>query len=104
MFKMFGIPTLSVPCILDRGHEILEPFNRFCNENITFGHGVILISSLCIDFIVISSLIYWFLNSRSLRVALALMMFYTVRLPHLYVYTPKFPEGFFFEYPGFPSM
>lgn len=104
LFKMFGIPTLSVPCLLDRGHQVTEPINRMCNDNPTFGHGIIIVSSLCIDFIVTSSLLYWFLNSKSLRLPIALFLFYILRIPHLYIYTPKFPDGFFFEYPGFPSI
>mmetsp|Transcript_9341 Transcript_9341/g.820 ORF Transcript_9341/g.820 Transcript_9341/m.820 type:complete len:83 (-) Transcript_9341:329-577(-) len=74
-----------------------------CNDNPTFGHGVIILSSLSIDIIVISSLAYWLINARSARLPMAILGFYLVRVPHIYMYTPKFPDGFFFEYPGFPS-
>lgn len=104
LFKIFGIPTLSVPCILDRGHAFLEPLNRMCNDNPAFGHAVIILSSLSIDIIVVSTMAYWLFNAKSVRLPLAILGFYLIRIPHIYMYTPRFPDGFFFEYPGFPSL
>ncbi|KRW98595.1 Phosphatidic acid phosphatase type 2/haloperoxidase [Pseudocohnilembus persalinus] len=104
IFRIVGIPALSVPCLVDRGHELTDQLNRICNDNIDFAHGITLISSLSIDIIVISSVVYWLAKARSLRLPISIALFYVIRTPHLFLYTPKFPQGFFFEYPGFPSL
>ena len=39
-----------------------------------------------------------------MRIGVVITIFYIFRIPHLWVFTPKFPEGFYWKYPGFPSL
>jgi len=68
------------------------------------GNGLLISSSLGMDIVLVSMFIYWILKARSLRLLISLFCFYSIRWFHLIIFSIKFPEGFFFEYPGFPSL
>ena len=135
-FRIFGIPTLSVDCIVDRAHNALEEINITLNNNHGLANILIIFTSLFIDFMSASTILYWFFryNLKNTKIG---FIFYFVKqfkigirdFPILYDpitafisikcfykkilcfdfiltfwYTPKFPEGHYFPYPGFPSL
>jgi hypothetical protein len=104
MYRLFGIPTDSVPCIRDRAFEALAGVNQAANNDHQFGFALIISSSLCIDIFTLTMIGYWLIHGTSVRPAAVVLLFYVIRSFHLYMYTPKFPQGFFFQYPGFPSI
>lgn len=104
LFKIFLIPTLSVDCIHDRSHVALEGVNILLNNNSDFAYMMIIIASMFIDFLSVVTVLHWLLKSNSLRLPIVILLFYLVRLPHLYLFTAKFPEGMLMPYPHFPSL
>lgn len=104
LIKFFFLPEIEVPCLVDRVHEALNSLNQAVNTNNSLGDFFIISSSMFIDFFTLVTVIYWFFKGTSMRLAVAIIAFYLIRLPHLWIYTPRFPEGFYYPYPGFPSL
>ncbi|KRW98796.1 hypothetical protein PPERSA_10567 [Pseudocohnilembus persalinus] len=98
------VKTLDVPCMIDQGHEVLDYVNNAVQNSETLAKMILIAQSLSVDIVCISSAAFWLFKGNSMRLPLAVILFYLIRMPNIYVFTPKFPEGFFFEYPGFPSF
>lgn len=60
LFKIFGIPTISVNCIEDQTHIALEKLNITLNNNLSLAYGLIIVCSLFIDFLAVTTVVYWF--------------------------------------------
>jgi len=65
---------------------------------------LIITSSMGMDFTTCTIVGFWLLHGKSLRFTIALFTFYLIRAIHLYMFTFKFPVGYLWEYPGFPSL
>lgn len=65
---------------------------------------MVLSTSLIIDFFTIFMTYTWVVKGRSIRLAVVFFLFYVIRSIHLYMFRFRFPQGFYFEDPGFPSL
>lgn len=62
IFKIYGIPTISVDCILDHSHVALEKMNILLNNNLNLAYILIIVTSLFIDFISSVTVLHWFIK------------------------------------------
>jgi hypothetical protein len=61
-------------------------------------------ASFLLDLVGISSLVLWILYGKSFDFVIALFLFYLTRAIMQNIYILPFPEDFYWEYPGFPSI
>lgn len=60
IFKIYGIPTISVECIVDSTHVALEKLNIILNNNLSLAYALIIVTSLFIDFMSVTTVLFWF--------------------------------------------
>ncbi len=100
----FVMPNTNVDCLLDKAFEITSGFNKYLQDNATPRHVIIAISSLCVDFVIVYMSIHWAFWGRSWRMVFAIVIFYMFRAAVQNIFQMKYPEGYLWEYPGFPSL
>jgi len=102
----FSVPTDIVPCVEDKIHEILQFANDFINKA---GHEIYrsAFQALCsasVDITFIITFGYWVLKGKSGRLPVTLAIFYITRALVQKVAFMPFPQGYYWDDPGFPSL
>lgn len=98
------LPDGEVKCIDDKLFNLTKGMNNFFGKNSTYRRILLISSSLCIDFVIIFFAILWTKRGRSYRPVIAYMMFYTLRGITQNLFQMRYPDGYLWEYPGFPSL
>jgi hypothetical protein len=100
----FVMPNSHVDCMLDKFFEITSGINKYLQDNVTPRHVIIAISSLCVDFVIVYMSLHWVIWGKSWRLVVSLFSFYMFRAAVQSVFQMKYPEGYLWENPGFPSL
>ncbi len=100
----FVLPNSNVSCIVDYSFSWTSSINTyFMNDR--YGKFVLLIfSSLCVDLVMVVLGLIWITFGKSWRVIITLIIFYFFKLILQLMFQEKIPEGYIWEYPGFPSL
>ena len=80
--------------------------NAYFTENKSQLHGLMIFSSLLMD-IIVGCLFTYFLCAKQIsvwRIPLEFALFYGIRFFCLTIFAIETPAGFYWEYPGFPSL
>ena len=105
-----GVYALVMPrnpdlkCLDDKLFTLTAPLNEFFYNNKAYRNALLITSSVCIDLVTITIAFYWLFFTKSWRMIAAILMFYGCRAVIQMVFQFSFPEGFIWEYPGFPSL
>jgi len=102
----FSVPDNEVSCVEDKFIGALEFANTFINTpgNEHFRNFFQLFCSLLIDIIFIITFGYWVLHGKSGRLPISLGIFYITRALVQKVWFSPFPQGFYWDSPGIPSL
>jgi len=102
----FSVPDNEVSCVQDKVIEMFALANTFINTpgNESFRNFFQFFCSLLIDIIFIITFGYWVLHGKSGRLPISLAIFYITRALVQKVWFSPFPQGFYWEDPGFPSL
>jgi hypothetical protein len=105
-FGRFSVPEDSVPCIVDKVLDGLKVPNDFINTagRESYRRGFQILGSLLIDLTFLTTFIYWIIKTTTLRFPLTLGAFYLTRMIVQKFWISPFPEGFYWDDPGFPSL
>jgi hypothetical protein len=94
----------NINCYDDKIFNLLESFNNFLHNHKGYRNALLIASSVCIDLVTVSVTLYWLFFTKSWRMISTILMFYGFRAVIQLNFQLKFPEGFIWEYPGFPSL
>jgi len=102
----FSVPDEEVACVQDKIMEVLAVANTFINTsgNETVRNFLQIFCSLMIDIVFIITFGYWVLRGKSGRLPVTLGVFYITRALVQKVWFSPFPQGFYWNDPGFPSL
>jgi hypothetical protein len=75
----FVLPSSDVKYFKDATFEWTADINKHLNENKSTLYALLIISSLCIDFVSLSLFTHWVCYSKSWQILFATGMFYTFR-------------------------
>jgi hypothetical protein len=100
----FVLPHGDVACLQDTLFEITSGFNNYLKDHSSTRHLIIAISSFCEDFIILYISIHWVFYAKSWRLIVAILSFYIFRGGVQALFAMKYPEGYLWEYPNFPSV
>lgn len=89
---------------LDYFHKWTSGLNTIINEHLLLAWLWQIVASFCLDLLSLGAIILWIWHGKSWRPLLALALFYGTRALMQSVFIMPFPEGFFWEYPGIPSV
>eukprot|EP00743_Colponemidia_sp_Colp-15_P012640 GILK01014457.1.p1 GENE.GILK01014457.1~~GILK01014457.1.p1 ORF type:complete len:286 (+),score=20.05 GILK01014457.1:64-921(+) len=93
-----------VDCIEDRLFSLTAPLNEWIRSNLTAQRVFLIFSSACVDIVFLTVFSDWVLRGGSCRFPVCLVLFYTLRYITQNVFTMRYPEGYVWAYPGFPSL
>ena len=100
----FVLPHGDIKCISDELFNLSSPLNNYFKENVTQRNILLITSSVFIDFVVIFFSIIWTFKGHSYRPILAFVLFYSFRILNQNLFQMQYPEGYLWQYPGFPSI
>ena len=91
-------------CLFDWFLESTSNFNIFFANNLKYRDILLIASSLCIDIVILMYGYFWCINGKSWRSTLTLSLFYSFRMITQFIFQMKYPNGYLWAYPGFPSL
>ena len=97
-------PGVIPDCLRDLTHEATQPINSYLTTHTTLKHALVIISSLMIDVTVVVLAATWIIFGKNMRVFLAIITFFLFKIFLQEVFFFRLPEGYIWEYPGFPSL
>lgn len=100
----FALPKGDVKCMEDLLFNITEPINTYFANHPGARNALLIVSSFFIDAMVLYGFYHWAFYIRSWRIPLAIICFYVFRALIQQLLAMRFPEGYLWEYPGFPSI
>jgi hypothetical protein len=100
----YGLPNTNIQCMNDTTHTVTEKINLYLNKNIQIRNIIIILSSLYEDLIMITMCVYWIFKIKSWRVVICILIFYIFRGIIQMLFQMRYPEGYSWDYPGFPSL
>jgi len=102
----FSVPNIEITGVQDKALDFLGFANKFINTpgNEFFRSFFQLACSLFVDATFIITFGYWVFRGTSARLPISLAVFYVTRALIQKVWVSPFPEGFYWESPGMPSL
>jgi len=95
-----GVPE----CLTDLSHEVTQPINKWLSQNNGAKYALIIISSLFVDLTVLICAATWIIYAKNMRLIFAVATYFCFKIFLQEVFYFRFPDGFLWEYPGFPSL
>lgn len=100
----YALPNNNVDCIEDLALMSTHKLNEFFHFDKTSAKVLLIVSSLSVDFIMIILGVLWVTKGNSWRVFISLLALYILKFLIQFVFQERIPDGFLWEYPGFPSI
>jgi len=102
----FSVPDNRIECVQDKIMDAFKSANDFINTpgNETYRDFFQILCSLFVDAVFLSTFAYWIARGKSVRLPATLGIFYIVRGLVQKVWYSPYPEGFYWKYPGVPSI
>lgn len=101
---IFSFVPMDEKCFTDRLIEWSRPVHNFYKENVVFRNAFTLISSLCLDIIMLYGSLRWVFFEETWRIGVATLAFYGVRAMVQSLYVMRFSDEYLFESPPFISI
>jgi hypothetical protein len=101
------VPNNEIACVRDKAFELLEGITKFLiatQGNEKFRDALMIIGSGLIDIIFLATVGYWVFHGRSSRLVITFLIFYGTRAIVQHIFWSPFPEFFWWENPGIPSL
>jgi hypothetical protein len=100
----YVLPKTEVECIEDKTFSSTNNINEYFRNDLISTQMLLIISSLSVDLIMILLGVIWIVYGKTWRVFIALLLLYTTKLIIQLLFQEKIPEGYLWNYPGFPSI
>jgi hypothetical protein len=100
----FALPSTDVKCMHDSSHEMTAHLNAYFLQNAWHRNILLIFSSFCIDLAMLSIGIFWVFRVKSWRFIITMIVFYGFRGFLQGFFQMGYPEGYFWENPGFSSL
>lgn len=97
-------PIAKTTCTVDASFLATRSLNETFISNKYFRKTVLIFGSIAIDLLFLYALFKWALFSPTWRYGFTLVFFYGVRFVLQQTFQFGYPEGYFWEDPGFPSI
>jgi PAP2 superfamily C-terminal len=100
----WAIQPNEVSCLYDGIFEITTPINHFFIENEEPRNSLLILSSFFIDFLLMWFAVRYALWGKSSRQLIFFFLFYLTRAFIQSFFLMRVPDGYCWDYPGFPSL
>ena len=96
--------TSANTCYYDPAFELFDLTNTYYNNNEYERNNLLVLASVLVDILVYYNMYRWIFYSNDWILLISMIMFYGTRQFLLTIYTIRFPEGYAFLRPNFPSL
>lgn len=100
----FAIQPNSVSCIYDGLFELTSPINEFFQREKETRDSILIFSSFLIDVLLMWFSIRYAIWGKSSRQVIFFFLFYGTRAAVQSIFLMRKPDGYCWDYPGFPSI
>ena len=100
----FALPNTHPNCIIDYSLIGTSNVNSYFQNDSLSKQALLIISSLLVDIIMVALGTFWILYGKSWRLIISLITFYACKVLIQLVFQEAVPDGYLFDYPGFPSI
>jgi len=102
----FSVPDNEIKCIEDKVMTALQFANDFINAvgNHHYRAGFQILCSLMVDTVFIITFGYWVIKGSGGRLPVTMLVFYGTRAIVQSFWFSPFPQGFYWDTPGIPSL
>lgn len=100
----FVLPSGNIDCVVDYTHIGTSSINKTLIDNPALRKGLMIISALALDILFLIKIGHFILKSKTWRLIVSIIAFFLIRSIAQVIFQEKFPEGYAWYYPGFPSI
>lgn len=100
----FFFESYEVECYKDKLFDWTEPVNIYLRGAVKTKKVFLIVSSLLMDLMTIAFGTYWIWKSKTYRPIITFVLFLGLRASVQMLFQMSLPEGYLWEYPGFPSL
>lgn len=101
----YSVPENDVTCVVDKIMDAMEGINRYILAHPFLRDTLMIICSGFMDFMFLTTFLYWVYCGKSSRLIITTAMFYLIRAAVQAIWYSPFPaEGYWWYDPGFPSL
>lgn len=98
------LPAENIECIQDQFFITTESINKYFATHVEVKNWFLIVCSLFMDITMIVGIFMFVVRGKSWRLPIALIMFYLLRMLVQKLFLMRYPEGYLWDYPGFPSL
>ena len=98
------LPSTDWDCYYDLFFAMTAAINSWFHDNISCAQALLIVAQESMDILALSTLIRWAMFGKSLMPIVTIVMFYFMRWVCTVVFIIEYPDGYLWEYPGFPSL
>lgn len=98
------LPKENITCLKDEFFIQTEAINQFFATHDGVRNGFLIFCSLCMDITMVVGFVVFAIHGKTWRLPFALAMFYLLRMMIQKLFLMRYPEGYLWNYPGFPSL
>lgn len=100
----FVLPSGNIDCVVDYTHKGTSSINQSLIDNPGLRKALMIISALALDVLFLIKIGYFIFKSKTWRLIVSIIAFFLIRSIAQVIFQEKFPEGYAWYYPGFPSI
>lgn len=98
------LPNEDIACIKDQFFIQTEGINEYFIAHPHLQDAFMILCGLCMDVTMVVGLVVFAVHGKTWRLPMTLGMFYVLRFLIQKTFLMRFPEGYLWRYPGFPSL
>ncbi|CAI2372230.1 unnamed protein product [Moneuplotes crassus] len=98
------LPNEDIKCIKDEFFIQTEGINDYFATHPIMQDAFMIFCGLCMDVTMVVGLVVFAIHGKTWRLPITLAMFYFLRFFIQKTFLMRFPEGYLWRYPGFPSL
>ena len=100
----FALPNQNIKCVQDQTHIATVTVNQTLIDNSTLRDVLLIISSVSLDITLLFKFGLTIFKSKTWRLYISIIGYYLVRILAQVIFQVKYPDGFGWVNPGFPSI
>ena len=98
------LPEEHITWIKDEFFTHTESINQYFGDHPKVKNVFLIFCSLWMDITMVTGMVVFVIYGKTWRLPIALIMFYLLRMIIQKLFLLRYPEGYLWSYPGFPSL
>jgi hypothetical protein len=101
---IYSYPKIESSCYYDPLFQFTKDTNEYYSKHESEKNSLIILASLLVDILLYYNVYLWVYESKDWILISSIILFYALRQLLLILFVIKFPDGYIYSNPGFPSL